>query len=100
VFLSEFLDHKDSGTAILSHFYLLTGCAISLWLEGSSRILEYTGVLSLGVGDAMVKSGECYFATDEPNDTFPGFYHRKAYWPAEMERSEREDHRRQRGVRH
>jgi len=34
VFLSEFLDHKDSGTAILSHFYLLTGCAIGLWLEG------------------------------------------------------------------
>ncbi|KAH7106257.1 hypothetical protein BKA62DRAFT_740854 [Auriculariales sp. MPI-PUGE-AT-0066] len=53
VFLSEFLDHKDSGTAILSHFYLLAGCALSLWLEGSSRILEYTGVLSLGVGDAM-----------------------------------------------
>ncbi|KZV97450.1 hypothetical protein EXIGLDRAFT_832857 [Exidia glandulosa HHB12029] len=53
VFLNEFLDHKDSGTAILSHFYLLTGCAVTLWLEGSSRILEFTGVLSLGVGDAM-----------------------------------------------
>jgi dolichol kinase len=34
LFLNEFLDHKDSGTAILSHFYLLTGCAGSLWLEG------------------------------------------------------------------
>ena len=33
VFLSEFLDQKDSGTAILSHFYLLTGCAGSLWFE-------------------------------------------------------------------
>ncbi|EJD49062.1 hypothetical protein AURDEDRAFT_85412 [Auricularia subglabra TFB-10046 SS5] len=53
VFLNEFLDHKDSGTAILSHFYLLTGCAVTLWLEGSSRILEFTGVLALGVGDAM-----------------------------------------------
>lgn len=34
LFLNEFLDHKDSGTTILSHFYLLTGCAGPLWLEG------------------------------------------------------------------
>lgn len=34
MFMNEFLDQKDSGTAILSHFYLLTGCAITLWLEG------------------------------------------------------------------
>jgi dolichol kinase len=33
VFLSEFLDAKDSGTAVLSHFYLLTGCASSVWFE-------------------------------------------------------------------
>lgn len=33
VFMSEFLDSKDSGTAILSHFYLLTGCAGALWFE-------------------------------------------------------------------
>jgi dolichol kinase len=33
VFMSEFLDAKDSGTAILSHFYLLTGCAGALWFE-------------------------------------------------------------------
>lgn len=34
VFMNEFLDHRDRGTAILSHFYLLTGCAGSVWLEG------------------------------------------------------------------
>lgn len=33
VFMNEFLDAKDSGTAILSHFYLLTGCAGALWFE-------------------------------------------------------------------
>jgi dolichol kinase len=33
VFMNEFLDSKDSGTAILSHFYLLTGCAGAVWLE-------------------------------------------------------------------
>lgn len=34
LFMNEFLDDRDGGTAILSHFYLLTGCAGSLWLEG------------------------------------------------------------------
>lgn len=53
VFMSEFLDHKDSGPVILSHFYLLTGCAGPLWLEGNSRIMQQTGVLVLGIGDAL-----------------------------------------------
>ncbi|TFY82873.1 hypothetical protein EWM64_g1139 [Hericium alpestre] len=53
LFMNEFLDHKDSGTAILSHFYLLTGCAGALWFEGPSRLLQYSGVLAVGVGDAV-----------------------------------------------
>ncbi|KAI5122532.1 hypothetical protein M0805_005259 [Coniferiporia weirii] len=53
VFLTEFIDDKDGGTAILSHFYLLTGCASTVWLEGYSNLLGFTGVLALGVGDAM-----------------------------------------------
>ncbi|KAI0249154.1 hypothetical protein BJV78DRAFT_1284185 [Lactifluus subvellereus] len=53
VFMSEFLDSKDSGTAILSHFYLLTGCAGALWFEAPSRLLMYTGILTIGVGDAV-----------------------------------------------
>ncbi|KAF9223470.1 hypothetical protein BS17DRAFT_767327 [Gyrodon lividus] len=53
LFMNEFLDQKDKGTAILSHFYLLTGCAGSVWLEGPSRFLQYTGILALGVGDAL-----------------------------------------------
>ncbi|KDQ19948.1 hypothetical protein BOTBODRAFT_101902 [Botryobasidium botryosum FD-172 SS1] len=53
LFMNEFLDEKDGGTVILSHFYLLTGCAGSVWLEGPSRILALTGVLVLGVGDSL-----------------------------------------------
>jgi len=53
LFLSEFLDEKDSGSAVLSHFYLLTGCAGPLWLEGPSCLLDCTGVIVLGVGDAL-----------------------------------------------
>ena len=53
IFFSEFIDSKDSGPVILSHFYLLTGCAGGLWLEGTS-VNRFTGVLVLGVGDALV----------------------------------------------
>ncbi|KDR78911.1 hypothetical protein GALMADRAFT_64608 [Galerina marginata CBS 339.88] len=52
LFMNEFLDHRDGGTAILSHFYLLTGCAGSVWLEGPSQLLQFTGILTLGLGDA------------------------------------------------
>ncbi|CAO1635282.1 unnamed protein product [Parajaminaea phylloscopi] len=53
IFLSEFTDHKDSGPVILSHFYLLTGCGGGLWLEGQKQISLHTGVLILGIGDAL-----------------------------------------------
>ncbi|TFK72969.1 hypothetical protein BDN72DRAFT_876194 [Pluteus cervinus] len=53
LFMNEFLDHRDGGTAILSHFYLLTGCAGAVWLEGPTQLLQYTGTLALGVGDAL-----------------------------------------------
>lgn len=53
VFMNEFLDNKDAGTAIISHFYLLTGCANSVWFEGPSKLLHFTGLLALGVGDAL-----------------------------------------------
>ncbi|KAF9507172.1 hypothetical protein BS47DRAFT_1373971 [Hydnum rufescens UP504] len=58
-FLSEFLDEKDSGSAILSHFYLLTGCAGPLWLErlAPSRLLDFTGVLVLGTSVAGKRFG-------------------------------------------
>lgn len=49
---SEFVDDKDSGPVILSHFYLLTGCAGGLWLEGGG-VKQMAGVLTLGVGDAV-----------------------------------------------
>lgn len=56
LFMNEFLDHRDNGTAIVSHFYLLTGCAGSLWLEtyngfvttSFSPLPVLTGFLSIG----------------------------------------------------
>ncbi|GAA5872782.1 hypothetical protein JCM16303_006830 [Sporobolomyces ruberrimus] len=52
IFFTEFIDSKDGGPVILSHFYLLTGCAGGLWLEGRG-INRFTGVLVLGIGDSL-----------------------------------------------
>lgn len=54
IFFTEFVDSKDGGPVIVSHFYLLTGCAGGLWLEGQ-QINRFTGVLVLGVGDSLVR---------------------------------------------
>ncbi|OAV97864.1 hypothetical protein PTTG_07309 [Puccinia triticina 1-1 BBBD Race 1] len=34
LFFNEFIDEKDSGPVILSHFYLLTACSTGIWLDG------------------------------------------------------------------
>jgi dolichol kinase len=56
VFVAEFLDAKDGGSAVLSHFYLLTGCASAVWFEAPQRLLAYTGILTVGIGDAVVRA--------------------------------------------
>ncbi|KAJ8692828.1 dolichol kinase [Pleurotus ostreatus] len=71
VFMNDFLDHKDSGTAILSHFYLLTGCAGSLWLEGPSHLSQFTGILTIGVGDALASIIGKRFGTHRWSPTSP-----------------------------
>ncbi|CAG8553797.1 4730_t:CDS:2 [Ambispora leptoticha] len=53
IFLSEFVDNRDAGPAILSHIYLLVGCAGCVWLKGSSKIAGLSGILTLGLGDSM-----------------------------------------------
>ncbi|XP_046858662.1 dolichol kinase-like [Xenia sp. Carnegie-2017] len=54
-------DDKDSGPLILTHVYLLVGCALPLWMfpmnyhhlyQHGCNVLLYAGVLSIGVGDA------------------------------------------------
>jgi dolichol kinase len=76
LFLNEFLDSKDSGTAILSHFYLLAGCASPLWLEGHRDALAYIGVLGLGIGDALVR----HIYNDRKNKLIPGVDYWETVW--------------------
>ncbi|KAL0080229.1 hypothetical protein J3Q64DRAFT_1701577 [Phycomyces blakesleeanus] len=52
MFLTEFIDNRDLGPVILSHIYLLIGCASTVWLESSHILASVSGILSLGVGDA------------------------------------------------
>lgn len=91
--MNEFLDQKDSGTAILSHFYLLTGCANSVWFEGSSRLLHYTGILALGVGDALVRRSFYLIGSYAPSHVNAGIHRWKASGPASMVEQHPEDNR-------
>ncbi|KAI8068495.1 hypothetical protein BC940DRAFT_299233 [Gongronella butleri] len=52
MFLTEFIDNRDLGPVILSHIYLLLGCACPVWLGSSNLFASLSGILSLGFGDA------------------------------------------------
>jgi len=60
-FMTYFVDYRDGGHIILTHLYLLLGCAIPLWIHPSSTpyslvlpsLAPYAGILVIGVGDAL-----------------------------------------------
>ncbi|KAJ3394331.1 hypothetical protein HDU92_007023 [Lobulomyces angularis] len=56
-FLILFVDSKDSGPAILSHIYLIIGCALPVWISRfrgiSFSVSGLCGIITLGVGDSM-----------------------------------------------
>ncbi|KAF9365751.1 hypothetical protein BGX34_008484 [Mortierella sp. NVP85] len=53
LFLVGFLDARDGGPIILSHLYLLVGCAAPVWLAEKHVLAGLSGIFALGVGDAM-----------------------------------------------
>ncbi|KAL7996402.1 putative polyprenol kinase family [Plasmopara halstedii] len=57
VFMRSFIDYRESGRVILTHSYLLLGCALPLWLAPSfdspSILIINAGIVALGIGDAM-----------------------------------------------
>ncbi|KAL6223210.1 hypothetical protein ACLB2K_006599 [Fragaria x ananassa] len=55
-FMSAFTDHRDSDLLIVSHFSLLLGCALPIWLSSGNNdrpLSPFSGILSLGIGDTM-----------------------------------------------
>ena len=59
-FLCAFTDHRDNGPIIISHFSLLLGMAMPIWIApvveksaSSSDLLALSGMTGLGVGDSF-----------------------------------------------
>ncbi|KAI9243579.1 hypothetical protein BY458DRAFT_530546 [Sporodiniella umbellata] len=52
IFLTEFIDNRDLGPVILSHLYLLIGCASPIWIESTDMLASLSGILVLGFGDS------------------------------------------------
>ncbi|KAG0748247.1 hypothetical protein G6F57_007095 [Rhizopus arrhizus] len=52
IFLTEFIDNRDLGPIILSHMYLLLGCASPIWIGSSNFLASLSGILALGFGDS------------------------------------------------
>eukprot|EP00439_Symbiodinium_sp_Y106_P053654 s2774_g7.t1 len=64
-FVGQYLDKREDiarGDLVLTHLYLLLGCALPIWLEGSlvlpfnpdtsSALRQWGGLLLIGVGDS------------------------------------------------
>ncbi|CAM8941430.1 unnamed protein product [Rhodiola kirilowii] len=55
-FMTAFTDHRDSDILIVSHFSLLLGCALPIWMSSGYNdrpLAPFAGILSLGIGDTM-----------------------------------------------
>ncbi|KAI3738671.1 hypothetical protein L2E82_28751 [Cichorium intybus] len=55
-FMNAFTDHRDSDILIVSHFSLLLGCALPIWMSSGFNdrpLAPFAGILSLGIGDTM-----------------------------------------------
>ncbi|KAJ9699268.1 hypothetical protein PVL29_008053 [Vitis rotundifolia] len=55
-FMNAFTDHRDSNLLVVSHFSLLLGCALPIWMSSGYNdrpLAPFAGILSLGIGDTM-----------------------------------------------
>ncbi|XP_021766447.1 dolichol kinase EVAN-like [Chenopodium quinoa] len=55
-FMNAFTDHRDSEILVVSHFSLLLGCALPIWISSGFNdrpLAPFAGILSLGIGDTM-----------------------------------------------
>ncbi|KAK6936086.1 hypothetical protein RJ641_033116 [Dillenia turbinata] len=55
-FMNALADHRDSELLVVSHFSLLLGCALPIWMSSGFNdrpLAPFAGILSLGIGDTM-----------------------------------------------
>lgn len=58
--MRSFTDSRDNGPLILTHFSLLIGCALPVWVlldsqSSSALVGRLAGIVSIGVGDSFVR---------------------------------------------
>ncbi len=55
LFMERCRNDLDRGEMVLSHIYLLLGCALPFWLNTASNLdlSCFSGVISLGIGDSL-----------------------------------------------
>lgn len=51
-YMTAFTDSRDSGPVIITHFTLLLGMAIPIWIAPESSYVGLSGVVILGMGDS------------------------------------------------
>lgn len=64
VFMRSFVDARDCGRLIVTHIYLLIGCAAPLWIDSRFDIhpmAAFAGLLIIGIGDAAASTFGAYF---------------------------------------
>ncbi|CAM8941466.1 unnamed protein product [Rhodiola kirilowii] len=79
-FMTAFTDHRDSDILIVSHFSLLLGCALPIWMSSGYNdrpLAPFAGILSLGIGDTMgfwpdqIEQMSFFFSTPSASFTPP-----------------------------
>jgi dolichol kinase len=62
-FMRSFTDERDGGQLIITHIYLLIGCAAPLWIDNRFDLhpmAAFTGLLIVGIGDAAASAVGSY----------------------------------------
>jgi dolichol kinase len=63
-FMRSFIDERDSGSLILTHLYLLVGCAAPVWLYTPANPSEGTQLLSLTLFSPPLEADEALSSID------------------------------------
>lgn len=64
-YMSRYIDKRDAGDVILTHIYLLLGCALPFWLHAPFEPLVpgLAGIISLGIADSAASFVGIRFGT-------------------------------------
>lgn len=77
--MAKVVDERDTGVLVLTHIYLLLGCALPSWLiqggplkSGLRPLLPFAGILVVGVGDTAAAIVGTYWGKTRWSRVKPG----------------------------